>query len=70
MNTYFYKFTDGILTMGYYRELDTFKLYYLVKGKTKTKARSSLLERQLGWMKQYDSSHVPSDDVMCTFYVQ
>lgn len=48
MNTYFYKFTDGILTMGYYRELDTFKLYYLVKGKTKTKARSSLSERQLG----------------------
>lgn len=32
---------------GLLRKLDTFKLYYLVKGKTKTKARSSLSEKQL-----------------------
>ena len=48
-NMKIYKFTDGTLTVGYYRKLDTFKFYYLVKSKTKHKhvqATMTLLERQ------------------------
>lgn len=68
-----YKFTDGTLTMDYYGKLDTFELYYLVKGKNKHKSiqpMMTLSERQFGWMEQYDSPHVGNDKVISTSYVQ
>lgn len=55
-NMKIYKFTDGTLTVGSYRKLDTFKFYYLVKSKSKRKHKHvqtmmTLLERQFDRME-------------------